>query len=110
MAKLYRFSVCMPPEVLEEMMDSITESVEGPYRGYERAFSYAPVTGTWMAKEGSNPYKGVIGRIHVADEVRLDFVVSEKDVGKAVAVIRRVHPYEEPAIDIIEMTDWHSLE
>ena len=110
MAKVFRFSVNVPSEFLDKMMDAITEAIESPYPGYERAFGYAPVTGTWRSLEGSNPYKGKIGEIEVADEIRMEFIVREKDLKVAVAAIRRVHPYEEPAIDIVEMVDWHSLQ
>ena len=110
MAKVFRFSVNVPSEFLDKMMDAITDAIKSPYPGYERAFGYFPVTGTWRSLEGSNPYKGKIGEIEIADEMRLEFIVSEKDIKIAVAAIRKVHPYEEPAIDIVEIIDWHSLE
>jgi len=110
MAKVFRISVNVPPEFLDRMMDTITDAIDTPYPGYERAFGYFPVTGTWRSLEGSNPYKGKVGEIEIADEMRLEFIVLEKNLKIAVAAIREVHPYEEPAIDIVEIIDWHSLE
>ena len=109
MAKVFRFSVYIPAGILDDMMDALTASIKSPCPGYERAFSYVPVTGTWRALEGSNPYRGDVGEIEVAEELRLDFIVLEKDLKTAVSTIRDIHPYEEPAIDITEMIDWHSL-
>ena len=52
---------------------------------------------------------GRIGEVTVAEEVRLEFAVLEGDLGAAVDAVRRAHPYEEPAIDVIPMIPWKSV-
>lgn len=106
---LYRISVNVPEEFLERMMDAVTDAVRPVHPGYERTFSYSPVTGTWRPLEGSSPYRGTVGRIETAEEIRLEFAVGEKDLKDAVRAVADIHPYEEPAIDVIPMTDWKDL-
>jgi len=101
-----KIGVCAPPEYLERLMDAINDLVEPLYPGYDRAFYYWPVKGTWRSLPGSNPFIGKIGEIEVADEVRLEFAIKEKDLTSVLRLIREVHPYEEPAIDVIPMYSW----
>ena len=105
----YKIGTCIPASHLEALMDEVASSVSPLYPGYDRCFSYWPVTGTWRPLEGSRPYLGATGEIEVAQETRVEFAVSEEDLERAVEAVRRVHPYEEPAIDVIPMIAWKSL-
>ena len=105
----YKIGVNVPPEYLDALMDAISGAVEPFYPKYERAFMYWPVKGTWMPMEGADPFDGEIGKVSVADEIRLEFAVKEKDVETVVRTIRDIHPYEEPAIDVIPMISWKSF-
>jgi len=107
--RIFKMVVFVPEEYLESLMDSVTESISSAYPNYARTFSYSRVTGTWIPLGGSDPFIGTHGKKEIAEEIRLEFIVLEKDVKAAVNAIRSVHPYEEPAIDIIETLDWHSL-
>ena len=107
--RCFKLTTNASKELLRSLMDEISSSVEPLYPGYDRCFTYWPVTGTWRPLEGSHPYQGEIGKIEVAEEMRLEFAVWEEDLGEAIAAIRRVHPYEEPAIDVIPMIPWKSL-
>lgn len=90
-------------------MDAVTASIQPLYPGYDRCFTYWPVTGTWRPLEGSHPFDGEIGRICTASEIHLEFAVSMKYLKKAVEAVCRAHPYEEPAIDVIPMIPWKEL-
>jgi len=104
-----KISVCIPPEYSETLMDAVTGAIDAVYPGYERAFTVSRVTGTWRPMKGSSPFKGTAGKIETADEAKIEFVIRKSDLKDAVKAIRNIHPYEEPCIDIIEMTDWHSV-
>jgi len=97
----YKISTCIPEEFLQELMDAVNDAVEPLYPGYDRAFCYWPVKGTWRPLEGSNPYKGTVGEIELADEMKLEFAVRKKDLKKVIDTIVSIHPYEEPVIDVI---------
>ncbi len=109
MAGFYKIAVNVPGEHLEALMDSVTGAIRPMYPGYDRTFNYWPVTGTWRSLPGSHPYDGSIGEVTVAGEVRLEFAVSEVDLGAAIAAILAVHPYEEPAIDVLPMVGWRDV-
>jgi len=97
----YKVTVNVPEEYLNDLMDRLNDAIDPLYPGYDRTFTYSRVTGTWRPLPGSSPFKGTVGRIETAEEMRLEFVVKGKDVGSVIDVINDVHPYEEPAVDIV---------
>ncbi|MBE6519864.1 MAG: hypothetical protein E7Z68_01935 [Thermoplasmata archaeon] len=105
----YKVGTCIPRAHLERLMDEVTSSISPLYPGYDRCFSYWPVMGTWRPLEGSDPFIGTPGRIEAVEETRVEFAVKEEDLRKAVEAVRRAHPYEEPAIDVIPMIPWKDL-
>jgi hypothetical protein len=112
MGDVFKISVNVPEEFLERIMDSVNSVMEPVFPGYDRTFSYSPVTGTWRPLDGSRPFKGTIGKIEVSDEMKLEFVVRRKDLKNVIDAIIKIHPYEEPAIDITKVflgNDIHCL-
>jgi len=107
--EVYKIGVNIPREFLERLMDEITSSTEPLYPKYDRTFMYWPVKGTWRSLPGADPYDGAIGEISVADEMRVEFAVRGDCLEPAIEAIVRVHPYEEPAIDVIPMIGWRDV-
>ena len=107
--EVYKIGVNLPPEFLERMMDSVNDVMEPLYPKYDRTFMYWPVKGTWRPLPGADPYNGTIGEIETADEIRLEFAVKKKDLEIVLRTIAEVHPYEEPAVDVIPMLSWRDI-
>lgn len=106
---MYKVAVTTPESHLQSIMDALDGVVTPIYPGYDHVFSWWPVRGCWRTLEGSDPYNGRVGEITYADEFRLEFAVRKGELGDAVEAIRRAHPYEEPAIDVIPMVPWKSV-
>lgn len=100
---IYKVVVYLPEEFLEKAMEAVNGTVSSIFPGYDRTFSYFPVTGTWRSLEGSNPYAGEVGEVSTETEMRLEFAVFGRDLPVALRAIREVHPYEAPAIDVMPM-------
>lgn len=107
--KFYKIAVNIPPEFSERLKDAVTCAIEPVYPGYDRTFTEFPVTGTWRSLPGSNPYDGEVGKISTVEETRLEFAVKEDELAHALEAIVSVHPYEEPAIDILPMIGWKDV-
>jgi len=105
----YKVSVTIPPEFKDRLMDEINCSIRQIYPGYDRAFSITEAVGTWRPLEGSDPFIGKVGEIAVEKELRIDFAVRSEDLKEAILAIRRVHPYEEPGIDILPLILWKDV-
>ena len=68
------------------------------------SFSYH-VSGQFLAEEGANPAIGTIGTLEHVDEVLVEAVCSKYIVEEVYQALLAVHPYEEPAIDIIPLLE-----
>ena len=103
---IYGVAVNIPPEFADQLMDAIDSVMEPVYPGSRRCFYYYPVKGTWKTMESANPYNGSKGEITVAEELRIKFVCRKEDISSVLQKIREVHPYEEPAIDVVPQIGW----
>ncbi|AGI47652.1 Uncharacterized protein conserved in bacteria [Thermoplasmatales archaeon BRNA1] len=107
--RIYGISVNVPASHSDALMDAIDKVMEPVYPGYSRTFCIMPCKGTWRTEEGADPFDGKVGEITVADEIRIKFVCREKDLENVLKIIDRVHPYEEPAVDVVPQIAWRSL-
>ena len=53
----------------------------------------------------ANPYIGENNKLEFVDEDKLEFICDIGKVKEVVKELRKVHPYEEPAIDIVPLID-----
>lgn len=102
-ASFYKIEIFIPPEHTDALLDALAEAGAGRVGLYERCASVTAVRGTWRPLPGSNPYNGEIGRTEWADEVRVEMNCPRERLAAALAAVRRVHPYEEPLINLIEL-------
>lgn len=109
MEQVFKISVYIPEDFVKELTEKVNEEMEPLYPGYDFTFSMTKVTGMWRPLEGSDPFIGKIGEISVEEEVKVDFTVKEKDLRNIIRTIVSVHPYEEPAIDVVPMYAWKSI-
>jgi dinuclear metal center YbgI/SA1388 family protein len=65
-------------------------------------------TGTFTAGKETNPKVGEIGQPHIEKESRLEVVFPEYIENQVLAAMKRVHPYEEVAYDILKLDNEHS--
>lgn len=56
--------------------------------------------GTWIAMKGSKPFKGRLNRREMVQEVKVETTCLSSKTTEMVKVLRSIHPYEEPIIEI----------
>ena len=61
--------------------------------------------GTFIPSENANPYIGERNKLEFVEEEKLEFVCDVEKVKNVIEELRKSHPYEEPAIDIIPLID-----
>ncbi len=57
-------------------------------------------TGRFLPGDGAKPAIGKVGKIEEVEEEQIEINCDDVLVEDVVGAIRRVHPYEEPSIDI----------
>lgn len=99
----FKLVVFVPSEHRERLIDALGEAGAGVMGEYERCAFWSDGTGTFHASEGANPAVGKKGETNQVAEQRLEMRVPASALHKVLASLRKHHPYEEPAFDLIPL-------
>lgn len=99
----YKIEVFVPKSHTARLMDELAGVGVGRIGNYDYCFAITPVHGYWRPLSGALPHQGEIGKISQVPEQKIEVNCRADQVRAALAAIRRAHPYEEPAVNIIEL-------
>ena len=97
--------VTIPVENVKEVRNAVCESGAGIIGNYSYCSSSTKSLGTFIPNENANPNIGKNDVLEVVEEEKLEFICDVNNVKKVLTELRKVHPYEEPAIDIVPLID-----
>lgn len=101
--------VTIPIENVEDVRNAICEAGAGVIGNYSYCSMSTKCIGTFKSNDNANPYIGEKNNLEFVEEEKLEVVCDVNNVKKIVSKLRKVHPYEEPAIDIIPLLDEESF-
>jgi dinuclear metal center YbgI/SA1388 family protein len=102
---LYKVVVFVPLDAASAVADGIFEAGAGAMGNYSRCSFRVKGQGTFLPQEGASPAIGKVGKSENVEELRLESIVPAEKLEAVIASIRQVHPYEEPAFDVIPLYD-----
>ena len=103
--KKVKIFVTVPKENLDEVRTAMCEAGAGIIGNYNYCSTSVKSIGTFMPNDSANPYIGENNKLEFVDEEKLEVICNIEKVKKVIQKLRKVHPYEEPAIDIIPLMD-----
>ncbi|MBW5444868.1 Nif3-like dinuclear metal center hexameric protein [Cohnella sp. CFH 77786] len=101
--KLYKLAVFVPQEHQAAVRDAMFAAGAGWIGNYSHCSFNVEGTGTFMPREGSDPYIGRQGKLETAAEVRIETIVPQSVHKAVIAAMLKAHPYEEAAYDLYPM-------
>lgn len=102
--------VTVPLENVEEVRNAVCNVGASVIGNYTHCSMSTKCIGTFKPNDNANPYIGENNKLEFVEEEKLEFVCICSLVKKVLAKLREVHPYEEPAIDIIPLLDESDFE
>lgn len=99
----YKFVIFVPVEAEEEIRKIICRQGGGRWQNYRCCTFNVKGKGTFIPQPGSKPYTGRMGSMNYVDEVRIECIVNEKDLGNLIEAVVKAHPYEEVAYDVYKI-------
>ena len=102
---LDKLTVYVPAPDAERLREALAEAGAGRIGDYDHASFSTPGEGRFRPLEGARPAIGSVGEVEVVGEVRVEVVVPRVRRAAVVRAMLAVHPYEEPAYDVVELTD-----
>lgn len=103
--KRVKIFVTTPLENIEEIRNVVCQAGGGIIGDYTYCTSSTKSVGTFKPNDNANPYIGEKNNLEFVEEEKLEVVCDVDNVKKVITKLREVHPYEEPAIDIIPLID-----
>lgn len=100
-----KISVTIPVVNVNEARNAICETGAGIIGNYTDCSMSTKCIGTFKPTDEANPYIGKNNNLEFVEEEKLEVVCNVKLVKKVITRLREIHPYEEPAIDIIPLLD-----
>lgn len=102
--KLFTF---VPIESAEEVRKAVFEAGGGNIGKYSQCSFNMDGTGTFMAKEGADPYIGEIGKPTSTKEMKIEVVFPHYLEAAVVNAMLQAHPYEEVAYDVVALSNFY---
>ena len=98
-----KFEVYLPEEFLAPLREELNKHKLLGEGKYDMVTSWMPVQGSWRPLAGAKPFNGTVGEVCTASEVKLEFRCPAAQVAQAKRIIRKIHPYEEPVINVLAL-------
>jgi hypothetical protein len=100
-----KLEIFVPQEYALKIRDHLAKIGVGRLGDYDHCVAISQVQGYFRPLPGANPFDGEIGRIQETIEAKVEVNCKRGLVNEAIQVIRRVHPYEEPLVNIIPLAN-----
>ena len=107
--KKVKIFVTVPEENLDEVRTTMCSAGAGIIGNYSFCSTSTKSVGTFIPNENANPYIGENNKIEYVNEEKLEVICDINNVKNVIEKLRKVHPYEEPAIDIVPLLDESEL-
>ncbi len=104
LSKLYTF---VPEAQLETVRAALFAAGAGVIGNYSECGFSVSGEGTFKAGSGADPYVGSVGSRHSEKEARLEMIFPTHLSGVLTDTLKKVHPYEEVAYDIVALSNRH---
>lgn len=95
----------VPHANAEEIRSAITAAGAGTIGDYDSCTFTSEGEGRFRPLDGSTPAIGRVGEVEVVAESRVEAVLPRSRRRQVLEALRAVHPYQEPAYDVLELAD-----
>ncbi|MFW0884154.1 Nif3-like dinuclear metal center hexameric protein [Candidatus Acidulodesulfobacterium sp. H_13] len=104
--KLYKLSVFIPKGYVKTVRDVLFAYGNPKIGNYENCSFETRGKGSFKPLPGSDPFIGSCMKTSFADESKLELLIDERFIKKAISEMKKVHPYEEIAYDLYPVYDF----
>lgn len=106
---LYHLIVYVPHKDADTIRSALAEAGAGSIGHYDHCSFSVHGTGRFRPNEDANPAIGAACQLEEVKEERIEVVVPASALKGVLHAVTKAHPYEEPAIHVLPMLDYHDL-
>lgn len=98
-----KIEIFIPPEYIDSLRNALAAVGAGKIGNYDHCCSITEVRGYWRPLKGAQPFLGEVDQVEEGVECKVEVNCSRELVKDAIVIIKHVHPYEQPVINIIPL-------
>ena len=102
---LYKLVTYVPVAHADALKEALFAAGAGTIGAYDCCSFTSNGVGTFRAGKGTSPYCGKHGLLHQEPESRVEVILPAFLKGRVVKALMTIHPYEEPAYDLIPIAN-----
>lgn len=96
-----KICTAVPVKNAEAVRQAMGDAGAGMQGNYSHCGSSYLTTGRFTPLTGANPAIGSIGKPEEVEEEMIEMLCHKDKVEAVIAALKKAHPYEEPAIDVV---------
>ena len=100
-----KLEIFVPQEHALKIRDELAKIGVGVIGNYDHCVAMTAVRGFFRPLQGADPFEGEVGNISEVAEYKVEVNCKRDSVEEAIKVIRSVHPYEEPLINVMPLAN-----
>jgi len=98
---LLKLVVFVPTPHVDPLREALSQAGAGRIGNYDQCTFRSSGEGTFRGDLGTNPFVGTPGTLERVEEEKFEILVPRALLSPVLKALHRVHPYEEPAYDLI---------
>lgn len=99
----YKLVVFVPVEAAAKVSNAVFAAGAGAMGNYSHCGFQAEGQGSFLPVKGARPAVGKKGRLEKVAEIRFETIVPEQKLDGCITAMKKAHPYEMPAFDVIKL-------
>jgi dinuclear metal center YbgI/SA1388 family protein len=99
----YKLVVFVPIKSAAKVSNAVFAAGAGAIGNYSNCGFLSEGVGSFLPLQGSKPAVGKKGKLEKVSEIRFETIVPAEKLEAVVAAMKKAHPYEMPAYDIIKL-------
>jgi len=103
---MYKLNYYVPIEAKERTKEALFKIGVGKFNNYEYCCFETLGKGQFKPINDAKPYIGTKNNIEYVDEYKIEMICSNKLIKEAIEVLKRAHPYEEVAYEVIRLENF----
>lgn len=102
----HKIVVYVPLENADALREAIGVAGGGKLGNYTFCSFSTKGVGRFLPQEGAHPTIGQVGKLEVVEEERIEVTVDSEILKDVIDAIKKVHPYDEIAMDVWPLQSW----
>ncbi|HCA89849.1 MAG: NGG1p interacting factor NIF3 [Legionellaceae bacterium] len=100
---MYKLIFYVPVDFVDIVKKAVFSAGAGTLGNYQQCAWQTKGTGQFYATSNAHPTIGKPEEVTVVEEYRVEILCDEACIRPAIGALKRVHPYESPAYEVIRL-------